>query len=63
MKTTSLIFMGIAFLMALLSAIMYWGQGFHAWIWQVITMVWIANSFIYLLRIERLLKLIKKITS
>lgn len=37
--------MAIAFLFAGLSAMMFWGQGFHTWCWQIVCMIWIANTF------------------
>lgn len=47
------IFMGIAFVLAGLSTLMFWGQGFHAWIWQIITMIWIFNCYIKQKTIDR----------
>ena len=47
------ILMGLAFIFAALSAMMFWGQGFHTWIWQVITMIWIFNCYIKQKQIDR----------
>lgn len=47
------ILMGIAFAMAALSAIMFWGQGFHAWVWQLCSMIWIFNCYIKQKQIDR----------
>jgi len=56
MKNFQYALMGIAFLMAGLSAMMFYGQGFSTWIWQVITMIWIVDSFFKQKTIDKLNK-------
>ncbi len=50
----SVICMAIAFLFAGLSAMMFWGQGFRTWIWQIVCMIWIANAFFLEMRLSKL---------
>jgi hypothetical protein len=54
MKTAQYILMAMAFLFAGLSAMMFWGQGFHTWCWQIICMMWIFDSFLKQRRIDKL---------
>lgn len=56
MKNVQYALMGIGFLCAGLSAMMFWGQGFHTWIWQIVTMIWIADGFFKQKHIEKLEK-------
>ena len=56
MKKVQYALMGIGFVCAGLSAMMFYGQGFHTWIWQVITMIWIGDGFFKTKRIEQLEK-------
>jgi hypothetical protein len=56
MKKFQYAMMAIAFLMAGVSACMYYSQGFVNWVWPVITMVWIIDSFIKQRTIDRLEK-------
>ena len=46
MKSFQTACMAIAFITAGISAVMYFGQGFTTWIWQLICMIWIANSYV-----------------
>jgi hypothetical protein len=52
------IMMILAALSAGLSAILHMveGHGFSSWIWQLITITWIGDSFLKEKRIERLTK-------
>lgn len=61
MKTVQYILMGIGFVFAGLSAMMFYGQGFATWIWQVIAMIWIADGFFKQLTIDRIEKQIKQL--
>lgn len=61
--TLSIVLMIIAFVFAVISFGMHLNKGFDAYIWQLITMIWIANYFVMYLRVERLLRIIKKMTS
>lgn len=45
MKTFQYVCMVIGFLFSGLSAMMFWGDGVYAWIWQVIVMIWIIDAF------------------
>jgi len=45
MKKVTYISMAIAFIMAGISAMMFYGQGFHTWFWQIIVMIWVAYSY------------------
>jgi hypothetical protein len=61
--TLSIVFMTIAFLCAITSFFMNLNKGFDACIWQLNCVVWCISYFIMHLRIERLLKIIKKLTN
>lgn len=54
MRTFDYICMVIAFMMAGLSLMMFWGQGLAAWIWQVTTMIWVFNCYMKQRTIERI---------
>lgn len=58
MKTVNLerVFMALAFVFALISAIASFKQGFYAYAWQLITCVWILTNWIKTERIESLNK-------
>lgn len=56
MRTFDYICMAIAFFFAALSAMVFWEQGFHAWIWQVISMIWIFNCFMKQRTIDKMEK-------
>ena len=56
MKTFQYAMMAIAFLSAGLSAYIYYSQGFGYWVWPVVTMVWIGDSFIKQRTIDKLQK-------
>lgn len=55
--------MTIAFVCAITSFFMNLNKGFDACIWQLNCAVWCISYFIMHLRIERLLKLIKKMNN
>ena len=44
--------MAITFIMAGLSAMMFWGQGFSTWVWQIIAMLWVISNLEKQMRIE-----------
>ena len=46
----------VAFVMAGLSAMMFYGHGFHTWIWQVIVMIWVMVSYMKQNQIDKLNK-------
>lgn len=52
------IMMILAVVSAALSAILHMvqGHGFNSWIWQIITIIWIGDSYLKEKRIERLTK-------
>ena len=56
MKKIQYALMGIGFVCAGLSAMMFYGQGFHAWIWQLTTMIWIVDGFFKQKTIDKLEK-------
>jgi hypothetical protein len=56
MKKFQYAMMAIAFLMAAISACMYYSQGFGYWVWPVVTMVWIGDSYIKQRTIDKLEK-------
>ena len=56
MKKVQYALMGIGFVCAGLSAMMWYGQGFHTWCWQIVTMIWIADGFIKQKHIDKLEK-------
>jgi len=56
MKIIQYYLMALGFICAGLSAMMFYGDGFHTWCWQLITMVWIIDGFIKTKRIENLEK-------
>jgi hypothetical protein len=56
MKKVQYALMGIGFVTAGLSAMMWFSEGFHAWVWQVTTMAWVADSFIKQKTIDKLEK-------
>jgi hypothetical protein len=56
MKKVQYALMCIGFVFAGLSAMMFYGQGFHAWIWQIITMIWIGDGFFKQKTIDKLEK-------
>ena len=56
MKKVQYALMGIGFVCAGLSAMMFYGQGFHTWIWQIITMIWIGDGFFKQKTIDKLEK-------
>lgn len=58
MKIVQYYLMVLAFMFAGLSAMMFYGDGFAAWIWQVTTMIWIVDGFFKQRTIDKLEKLI-----
>jgi len=48
--------MAFGFVIAGLSAIMWFGHGFHTWAWQVACMAWIVDGFIKQKTIDKLEK-------
>jgi hypothetical protein len=56
MKKVQYALMGIGFVCAGLSAMMWYGQGFHTWCWQIVTMIWIGDGFFKQKTIDRLEK-------
>lgn len=58
MKFVQYYLMGFAFLMAGLSAMMFYGEGFATWCWQITTMIWIADSFLKQRMLDRANKII-----
>lgn len=56
MKTVQYYCMVVGFVFAGLSAMMFFGDGFAAWIWQVTTMIWIADGFIKQRTIDKIEK-------
>ena len=56
MNKLQYVLMGTAFLMSLVSAMMWYGHGFHTWAWQIACMCWIVDSFTKQKAIERLTK-------
>jgi hypothetical protein len=44
------------FIIAGLSAMMWYGHGVHTWIWQVTTMIWIADGYLKSKQIDKLEK-------
>ena len=45
MKKVNEITMIICFVLAGISAVMCYNEGFRMWFWQVICMAWIGNSY------------------
>jgi hypothetical protein len=56
MKKAQYVCMAIAFIFAGLSAMMWYGEGFHTWCWQVATMIWIADGYLKQKTIDKLEK-------
>ena len=54
MKNLDYICMAVAFVTAGISAMMWYGSGVHTWIWQLVCMIWIANSYFQTKRLEKL---------
>lgn len=52
MKKLNEVMMIITFVMAGLSAAMYYNEGFRMWIWQVTCMAWIGNSYLLTKRLN-----------
>jgi hypothetical protein len=46
MKKLNEITMIAAFIFAGLSAIMCYNEGFRAWVWQVMCMIWVGNCYL-----------------
>ena len=46
--------LAIVFVMAGLSAIMFYGQGFATWCWQVLTMFYVAKTFVLSYKLDKL---------
>lgn len=61
MKTFQYVCMAMAFVFAGLSVMMFWGQGFATWIWQIIVMIWVGDGFIKQLTIDKLEKQINNL--
>jgi hypothetical protein len=55
-KNLEKICMAVAFLMAGASAMMWYGQGVHTWLWQIIVMIWVAISYFKQKQIDKLNK-------
>jgi hypothetical protein len=55
-KNLERICMLVAFLTAGLSAMMWYGEGIHTWMWQIIVMIWIVVSYLKQKQIEKLNK-------
>jgi uncharacterized membrane protein len=56
MKKLQYALMAIVFLIAGLSAMMWYGEGFDRWSWQICTMMWVADSFLKSKQIDKLEK-------
>jgi hypothetical protein len=56
MKIVQYYLMLLAFVFAGLSAMAFYGDGFAAWSWQVLTMIWIADGFFKQRTIDKLEK-------
>jgi uncharacterized membrane protein YgaE (UPF0421/DUF939 family) len=56
MKNLENVCMLVAFITAGLSAMMFFGQGFSTWIWQVVVMIWIATCYLKQKQIDKLNK-------
>jgi len=56
MKNLENVCMAIAFITAGLSAMMWYGSGFHSWIWQVVVMIWIGVAYLKQKQIDKLNK-------
>jgi uncharacterized membrane protein len=48
--------MAVVFLMAGLSAYMFYGSGLDRWVWQVVLMMWIGHAFMFRRQIDKLRK-------
>jgi uncharacterized membrane protein len=56
MKKFQYTMMAIAFLSAGVAACMYYSQGLGYWVWPVVTMLWIGDSFIKQRTLDKLEK-------
>lgn len=56
MKKVQYALMAMGFITAGLSAMMWYGNGFHTWIWQVTCMIWIGDGYFKQKTIDKLEK-------
>lgn len=53
MKNLEYYCMALVFLVAGISALTWFGSGFHTWVWQVSLMMWIGLAYTYKRRLDK----------